>query len=118
MTTIRLVTHWVVGTVFAALFVWGFPAMQSRSTYQRQADARRSDSLSAVRQADSVRRANGDTVAGYVFVPPDPLGLDKRRAAQYERTRNVFLTVIAFGLLWNTGVWWRGRKANPGAAAT
>ena len=118
MSTNRLVAQWLIGIALAVLLAWGIPATQSRSNYWRQAEALRSDSLSAARQADSVRRVNGDTVAAYVFVPPGPLGRGTSSASQYNRTRNFGLAVIALSLLWNTSAWWRGRGGDPGDAAT
>jgi hypothetical protein len=101
----------------AALLLWTPPGLGIGGAAART-DALRRDSTLAARQADSVRRATGDSVAAYVFIPPDPLGLERERNQRNELNRRVILAVLALGLAWHTIAWWRHRREPAPATAT
>ncbi len=118
MTTARLFANWLVGLVLVVAIEWGLPALQRRSAHERTLETLRRDSLAAASHADAIRTTRGDSVRAYVFTPPDPLELDKKRIASERVWREVLVLLVAAWVLGNTAAWRRGRNSRANAPAT
>ncbi|HKS06503.1 MAG TPA: hypothetical protein VJR92_09350 [Gemmatimonadaceae bacterium] len=113
MTAKRLLSMWVLGFVVASFALLGRDLVPYKSRYQREFEALQRDSAAAAARADSVRTANGDSIAAYVYVPPDPLGLHERGRVRDEMWNGNAAGFLGLALVWRTIGWYRSRKNAP-----